>query len=77
MLATLAATISIVLAPPSATQTRVVAASLFKNGFAVVVREVPLASGRATLAEVPGRLWERSGSSRRRAPSSGRSSARS
>ncbi|MEJ5170662.1 MAG: hypothetical protein WHU10_06715 [Fimbriimonadales bacterium] len=61
MLATLAATISIVLAPPSATQTRVVAASLFKNGFAVVVREVPLASGRATLAEVPraalGTLW--------------------
>jgi len=46
---------------PSPAGGRVVAASLFKNGYAVVVREIPVTDGKATVGEVPraalGTLW--------------------
>ncbi|MFN8218957.1 MAG: hypothetical protein U0S12_02345 [Fimbriimonadales bacterium] len=46
---------------PEKADSKVVAASLFKNGFAVVVRETPLKNGEATITELPqaslGTLW--------------------
>ncbi|MFY9233042.1 MAG: hypothetical protein WAO58_01120 [Fimbriimonadaceae bacterium] len=59
MLATLLA--SAVMASPAAVSTKVVSASLFKNGYAVIVREAPLANGEAILEDMPqavlGTLW--------------------
>ncbi|MFN3685050.1 MAG: hypothetical protein ACK41F_14105, partial [Fimbriimonadaceae bacterium] len=56
-----AATVLFSAAAPTPTGGRVVAASLFKNGYAVVVREIPVTDGKATVGEVPraslGTLW--------------------
>lgn len=59
MISTLAA--ALLLAVPHAIPTKVVSASLFKNGYAVVVREAPLSGGVAIVDDLPqavlGTLW--------------------
>lgn len=59
MLATLIAAGTLLAAPEGGTT--IVAASLFKNGYAVVTREVPLVNGEAVITDIPqpalGTLW--------------------
>lgn len=60
MLSTLIAASTLVAAAPEG-GTTIVAASLFKNGYAVVTREIPLTGGEAVITDIPqaalGTFW--------------------